>query len=121
MREMKVPETIEKLYKICEGLNIRFPGNEDPFRILARLMEESGELAQETHHFEGIGRKRKVRPESPNKDHLAKECMDVITAVLHVATLYGVQGELNARIDKHYSMVIEEGLVEPCRDTEPGA
>lgn len=36
-------ETITRLYAICEGLNNRFPGNRDPFRFLARLMEECGE------------------------------------------------------------------------------
>ena len=106
-------DTFQKLYKIVEGLNKRFPGGDDPFRILARLLEESGELAQEIHHFEGIGRKRQIHPEPPNKDHLAKECMDIFTAVLHVAKHYNVEQELSDRIDKHYQMVVSEGLVEP--------
>lgn len=42
-RGENMPDTVAKLYKICEGLNKRFPGNEDPFRILSRLMEECGE------------------------------------------------------------------------------
>jgi NTP pyrophosphatase (non-canonical NTP hydrolase) len=49
---------IEKLYKHCEALEKRFTNNRDPFRILARLMEESGELADQVHLFEGVGRKR---------------------------------------------------------------
>jgi NTP pyrophosphatase (non-canonical NTP hydrolase) len=104
-------DTFKKLYKIVDGLNKRFPGGDDSFRILARLMEESGELAAEIHHFEGLKGHRRQDP--PDKDHLAKECMDIMTAVLHVAKLYGVENELNARIDKHYTMVVSEGLVEP--------
>lgn len=107
-----MPETVAKLYRICEGLNKRFPGNEDPFRILARLMEECGELAAQVHHFEGIGRKREKHGD-PDKAKLAKECMDILTAVLHVAALYGVEEELEARINKHYKMVVDEGLVKP--------
>jgi len=38
---------IDKLYKICEALGTRFPDTSDPFRILARLMEESAELADQ--------------------------------------------------------------------------
>lgn len=101
-------DLIEKLHKICEGLNNRFSGNRDAFRILARLMEECGELAAEVHHFEGFKKKRDY---PPDKGRLAKECMDVLTATLHLAMLFGVQAELEARVDKHYQMVIGEGLV----------
>jgi len=62
---------IEKLYKICEALAVRFPGNSDPFLILARLMEESGELAEQVHLRESVGRKRQIHGE-PDDEHLAK-------------------------------------------------
>lgn len=103
-------ETIHKLYGICEGLNNRFPGNRDPFRILARLTEECGEIASQVHHFEGIGRKPEKHG-SPDKTKLAKEIQDVMTAVLSFAVHYGVEDELKQSIDKHYRMVIDEGLV----------
>ncbi len=104
-------DTFRTLYKIVGGLDKKFPGGNDPFRILSRLMEESGELASEIHHFEGLKRHRRQDP--PDKGHLAKECMDIFTAVLHIAKHYGIEKELSARIDKHYRMVISEGLVEP--------
>jgi hypothetical protein len=34
---------IQKLYQINAALEKRFPGNRDPFRILARLKEVSNE------------------------------------------------------------------------------
>ena len=107
---------MRNLYKICEGLNNRFPGNKDPFRILARLTEECGEVASQVHHFEGIGRKVEKHG-TPDKMHLAKEIQDVMTAVLSLAIHYGVQPELQQTIDKHYRMVIDEGLA--TRD-QPG-
>lgn len=106
-------DTFQKLYKIVDGLNKRFPGGDDPFRILARLMEESGELAQEIHHFEG--HKRHRRPELPDKERLVKECMDILNAVLSVTKHYGVEKELTDRIDKHYNMVVSEELAEPLK------
>lgn len=104
-------DAYRKLRKISEGLDRKFPGGNDPFRILARLMEESGELAQEVHHFEGL--KGHHRQDPPDKDHLAKECMDILTAVLHVANVYDADAALLARIDAHYDRVVSEGLVEP--------
>jgi NTP pyrophosphatase (non-canonical NTP hydrolase) len=103
-------EMLHKLYMICEGLNNRFPGNRDPFRILARLTEECGEVASQVHHFEGIGRKPEKHGE-PDKDKLAKEIQDVMTSVLSVAQHYGVEDELAQSIDRHYRMVIDEELV----------
>ena len=71
-------------------------------------MEECGELAAEVHHFEGFKAKRKY---PPDKDRLAKECMDILAATLHLVMLHGIEAELEARVDKHCQMVIDEGLV----------
>ena len=103
-------ETFHQLYMICEGLNNRFPGNRDPFRILARLTEECGEVASQVYHFEGIGRKPEKHGE-PDKGKLAKEIQDVMTSVLSVAQYYGVEEELERSIEKHYRMVIDEELI----------
>ena len=103
-------EMTDKLYAICEGLNNRFPGNCDPFRILARLTEECGEVASQIHHFEGVGRKREKHGE-PDKAKLAKEIQDVMTSVLSIAQYYGVEEELERSIEKHYRMVIDEERV----------
>ncbi len=35
----------QKLQKINEGLNVRFPDCNNPFMIMTRLLEECGELA----------------------------------------------------------------------------
>jgi NTP pyrophosphatase (non-canonical NTP hydrolase) len=54
--------TIEQLFAITRGLNRRYPQGNDPFQIMTRLLEESGELAQMINHFERTGIKvRKIR------------------------------------------------------------
>jgi NTP pyrophosphatase (non-canonical NTP hydrolase) len=106
---------IDKLFKIAEGLNVRFSDGNDPFRIVTRLAEECGEVAAEVNHFEGIGVKaRKLG--TPDRNKLAKELSQVIGAVLHLAIYYGLQAELAASVDNTYRRVVSEGLVSPLAD-----
>jgi NTP pyrophosphatase (non-canonical NTP hydrolase) len=106
---------IDKLYKIAEGLNVRFCDGNDPFRIVTRLAEECGEVAAEVNHFEGTGVKaRKLG--APDRNKLAKELSQVIGAVLHLAIYYGLQAELAASVDDTYRRVVSEGLVSPLAD-----
>jgi NTP pyrophosphatase (non-canonical NTP hydrolase) len=88
----------------------RFPDGNDPFRILTRLLEECGELAQQVNHFEDCGIKRQKHGE-PDRDHLAKEIRDVLTAALDLAHHYGVYAELAASIDLVYARMQTEGLI----------
>jgi NTP pyrophosphatase (non-canonical NTP hydrolase) len=68
-----MPESqIDKLVAISAGYMRLFPEGNDPFQILARLLEECGELAQQVHHFEDCGVKRAKYGE-PDREHLAKE------------------------------------------------
>jgi NTP pyrophosphatase (non-canonical NTP hydrolase) len=106
---------IDKLYKIAEGLNVRFSDGNDPFRIVTRLAEECGEVAAQVNHFEGTGVKaRKLGP--PDRNKLAKELSQVIGAALHLAIYYGLQTELAASVDDTYRRVVSEGLVSPLAD-----
>lgn len=101
---------IEKLYKICEALENRFPNNRDPFRILARLMEESGELADQVHLFENVGRKQ-ASGRVPDKMELAKEIKQVMLAALDMARCYGVEEQLARSVDESYKRAVAEGLI----------
>ena len=106
---------IQKLYKICEALESRFPGESDPFRILARLMEESGELANQAHLRESVGRKRDVHGD-PDDDNLAKELQDIMTAVLDIARHYGIESGLEACVDASFRQAVSEGLIHPLSE-----
>lgn len=106
---------IHKLYKICEALEKRFPGNRDPFRILARLMEESGELADQVHIRESVGRKRESG-RLPDDMELAKEIQDIMTAVLDIVRYYKIENILEKRVTASYEKAAAEGLIEPVKN-----
>jgi NTP pyrophosphatase (non-canonical NTP hydrolase) len=105
----------DKLYKIAEGLNTRFPHGNDPFMIVTRLAEECGEVAAQINHFEGQGVKAE-KSGPPDRRKLAKELQDVMRAVLHLALYYDLQTELAESIDESYRRVVDEELVEPLHD-----
>ena len=101
---------IEKLLQITAGLNRRFPDGDHPFQIMTRLLEEAGELAQMVNHFEGAGIKwEKYGPPDPAK--LAKEAQDVIRCALQVVLYYGVEADLEARLEQSYQQLMKEGYL----------
>ncbi len=103
---------LEMIYKRSEGLDRIFPGNTDPFRILARLLEECGELAEQVHHFEDVGVKQQKHGK-PDRQKMAKEIMDVLTAVAALSAFYGVEDELEEMTERHYRQLIAEGHIDP--------
>jgi NTP pyrophosphatase (non-canonical NTP hydrolase) len=103
----------DKLYKIAQALNNKFPeGSDDPFRIITRLAEECGEVAAEVNHFEGMGVKVSKHG-VPDRKKLAKELAQAIGVVLHLAIHYDLQEELATYVDQAYRRVVSEGLVAP--------
>lgn len=111
---------IDKLYKIAQGLNARFPDGNDPFAIVTRLVEECGEVAAQVNHFEGKGVKVE-RLGAQDRSKFAKELQDVLRAVLHLAIHYGLETELAQSVDEHYQRAVKEGLVEPLADPRTGS
>lgn len=101
----------EKLQAIIKGLNKRFPKGNEPFQIITRLCEESGELAKEVNHFEATGVKIKNYGK-PDKDKLAKEVQDVIRCALQVASYYGIEKELHKSIDESIEKLKKQGYIE---------
>lgn len=97
----------EKILTINTALGRRFPKGDDPFKMLARLLEEAGELAKEVHHMEGEGVKRQKHGE-PDRDHLAKEVQDVLRVAFQVASHYNLIPELQASVEKSYRQVLLE-------------
>lgn len=101
---------LEKLYAVTHGLNRRFPDGNDPFKMMTRLLEESGELAQLVNHFEGEGVKNEKYGE-PDKSKLAKEVMDLLRCTLQVAIYYGIEDKLEEKISSSYEKMKDEGLI----------
>ncbi len=102
---------LEKLLAITRGYNRRFPDGDEPFQIMTRLLEESGELAQVVNHFEGFGVKRQKYGE-PDKARLAGEVRNVLTCALQVAIHYGAEAELDDSIAQSYQRLAAEGWLE---------
>lgn len=102
---------IEMLYAINRGLDRRFPHGAGPFQIVARLLEESGELAGAVNHLEGAGVKHEKHG-PPDKAHLAKEVQDVLRCALQIAQHYGIEEELRASVEGSYRRMQAEGLIE---------
>ncbi len=95
---------LEPLFAITQDLNRRFPAGNTPYQIMTRLLEESGELAQQVNHFESSGVKRQKHGE-PDPAHMAKEVMDVVRAALQVALYYGIEAEVAAVFARAYAAI----------------
>jgi NTP pyrophosphatase (non-canonical NTP hydrolase) len=101
----------DKLFAICRGFNHRFPDGYNPYQMMTRLLEESGELAKEVSHFEGSGVKNeKYGP--PEKTQLAKEICHTVCCALQAAIYYGVEDELTAYIESSYQRLKAEGWID---------
>lgn len=88
----------EQLRVVARGFSLRFPESDDTFRMMTRLLEECGELAQQVNHFEGSGVKREKYGE-PDRVKLAQEIRDVLMCVARVIEHYHVEDEVAASIE----------------------
>jgi len=110
---------LDKLWTANLALRRRFPEGVEPFKIIARLAEECGELSAEVQLWEGMGVKREKHG-APDRDHLAKEVMDVLRAGLAVAEYYGVEAELEAALDRSIAGAVTGGLITQAEADERG-
>ncbi len=101
---------IDQLKALNGGLARRFPDGNTPFMIMTRLLEESGELAEQVNHFKNTGVKRKKHGE-PDRQKLAKEVMDMLRCTLQIADYYGIDDELQSCIDQSYARMRADGLL----------
>jgi len=99
-------DAFEKLNYIANSLNKSFPEGNDPYQIMTRLLEESGELAEQVHIFEKSGVKEKKHGEG-KPEKMAKEIQDVMVCVLSLATYYNLQDVLLDGIEQRYKRHVE--------------
>lgn len=95
-------DTFTKLKIIVDYLNNKFPEGDNPFKIITRLAEETGELAQQVNHFEGTGVKIEKHGE-PDKQKMLKEMQDVMRCVIALAKFYGFEDDLEEQINEYYN------------------
>ena len=102
----------EKLELINADLDRLFsesgPNEHSPFRMMTRLLEEAGELAEQVHIFEGSGAKPKKHGK-PDPKKMAKEIQDVIGCALQVAKHYEIMSDVKKGIDQRFGSRLQAG------------
>lgn len=78
---------MENLYQLAKGYTQRFPDGDSPYQIVARILEECGEVASAVNHFEGSGMKA-LKHGMPSKQHLADEIKQAVNALIQLAMFY---------------------------------
>ena len=89
----------QELFKIAQRLDERYPNGKNPFMIMTRLLEESGELANEVGHFEKTGIKVEKLGEA-RKEKLAEEACDVMQVVAQLAIYYDLGAEMDKILER---------------------
>lgn len=105
------PQTLTKLCQIAVGLEKKYPDGKNPFKIITRLAEECGELAEQVNHFEQTGIKNEKHG-APDKNKMAKEVQDVIRCALQIARYYKLDDELTESIERSHAKLKDAGFIE---------
>lgn len=101
---------MEKLYLMAKGHTLRFPNGNDPFRIMTRILEECGEVAQEVNSLEKTGVKEQ-KGHYGSKKNLANEIRQSINCLLQLAQYYECEQELEEAIDVSLGRLREDGVI----------
>lgn len=101
---------MERLYKMVEASNKRFPNGVQPFQMATRLLEECGEIASEINLWEDSGIKRQKHG-APRKENIANEIRQAMVELAKIAVYYHVEEELEQSIQHSLAQSREEGLI----------
>lgn len=100
---------LKELQQFVRKMAEKFPEEENAFDILARLTEESGEVASEIRKLERKGSKVRFRL-AGDKEKLVDELVDVLNVIASLANLYGLNLEEESdRRNAHIKKVLEIG------------
>lgn len=102
---------MERFYKMVEASNKHFPRGVEPYQMLARLLEECGEVASEVNLWEDSGIKRQKHGE-PKKENLANELRQAMLELFKIANYYHVEKELEDSIQASLQRSKEAGFIE---------
>ncbi len=90
---------MERLYKVASIHTERFPNGNEPYQIVARILEECGEVASEVNHFEKSGIKAQKHGE-PSKQKLADEIKQAMSCLTQLIQYYGIEDEFDISLEK---------------------
>lgn len=119
-------DLFSQLVEIADAQTRRFPRHNGPFARVARLAEETGEVAQQVNHAEDTGVKTdKYGPFDPGK--LAAEIADVLQAAVGIAAHYNITDLVQAAVVARHARYGDRGLLPrshapaaPARPGQPG-
>jgi ADP-ribose pyrophosphatase YjhB (NUDIX family)/NTP pyrophosphatase (non-canonical NTP hydrolase) len=80
---------------LAAHLNRRFPAGSQPFQIIARLLEECGELAQQVNQVEKNNPQR-AKEEALDPQKLAKTILAIARSLGQIALHYKIEPEIEA-------------------------
>ena len=89
---------MEKLYRVAQIHTLRFPDGNEPYKIVARILEECGEVASEVNHFERSGIKCQKHGE-PSKQKLADEIKQAMSCLTQVIQYYEIENEFKQSVE----------------------
>ena len=98
---------MDRLYRMAKGHTNRFPEGNEPFQIVARILEECGEVASEVNHFERSGIKIQKLGEL-SRNHMADEIKQAINALIQLVQYYCIESELEQSIDRSLDIIKNE-------------
>lgn len=104
---------------IVEAQKRRFPDGLEPFKMLARLQEECGELSTEVQVWEDEGLKR-LKHGDPDRLRTAGEVVNVLTAALTIADYYGLMDAVAERVELAIKAAVESGHLPPGSEVNDG-
>ena len=90
---------MERLYTVAAIHTERFPNGNEPYQIVARILEECGEVASEVNHFENSGIKSQKHGE-PSKQKLADEIKQAMSCLTQLIQYYNIEDEFESSIEK---------------------
>lgn len=102
---------MERLYKMVEASNKRFPDGVQPFQMATRLLEECGEIASEINLWENSGIKRQKHGD-PRKEDIANEIRQAMVELAKIAVYYHVEEEVEQSIKCSLAQSRAEGLID---------
>ena len=102
---------MDRFYKLVEISNKRFPRGVEPYQMVARLLEECGEVAAEVNLWEDSGIKRQKHGE-PKKEDLANEIKQALRELFKIAKYYNVEKELEESIERSLASARSQGLID---------
>lgn len=103
-------DLLTKISLVAQAQTKRFPNGDEPFKIVSRLLEESGEVSWELNHYE---RKNICIEQNckENKENLVAETYQVMIALNQLLQYFDLSDEFVSRVEYVYKEYQDKGYI----------